>query len=442
MGPGDKLAALVRKTLRLAFASAGVSIALGVFFIGFLALTLSLTSDARIIANLRQASIAETLPQHSYPTSIFGHSGHQFDAYTDCVALGINLGNEGENVFRRVAESSTATRETGNGPCRELNDGVRSGQVSTDYGYLRFWHGYQAYFRILLSVVPFDAMMRITALLFFSALIFFALQVQGIFGRWAWIAAILPFFALSDLLTVPMVATHALSLAWAFFTASLTPLIIQRVRDPEDLALPLFALVAGASYNFLNFLINPPLAPALIAFFYMAQRHGNEPRDAWRAALYALMLIGFWYAGFFIAWIEKWAFAASLLGPDAVRAELAQIFGKYATTQQRLAVNFLGATRRNLIPGWNWYFFGYIAASCAASAAIVLALVRKHGGAAARITAFCAICAPSFIALISWIELARAHSAEHSGFVSRTFLLFGIIPTLAAIKLWREARNG
>ena len=175
MGPGEKLAAFARKTLRLAFASAGVSIALGVFFIAFLALTLSLTSDARIIANLRQASIAETLPQHSYPTSTFGHSGHQFDAYTDCVALGINLGNEGENVFRRIAESSTATRETGNGPCRELNDGARNGQLSTDYGYLRFWHGYQAYFRVLLSIVPFDAMMRITALLFFSALIFFAL---------------------------------------------------------------------------------------------------------------------------------------------------------------------------------------------------------------------------------------------------------------------------
>lgn len=442
MGPGDKLATFARKTLRLALASAGVSIALGVFFIGFLALTLSLTSDARIIANLRQASITETLTQRSYPVSFFGHRDHQFDMYTDCVALGINLGNEGENVFRRVAESSTATRESGNGPCREFNDALRSGNVSTDYGYLRFWHGYQAYFRVLLSIVPFETMMRITALLFFSALIFFALQVQGIFGRWAWVAAVLPFFALSDFLTVPMVATHALSLAWAFFTASLTPLIMQRARNREDLVLPLFALIAGASYNFLNFLINPPLAPALIAFFYMAQRHGKEPRDAWRAALYALMLVGFWYAGFFIAWIEKWLYAAWFLGPDVVRAELAQIFGKYATTQQRLAVNFLGATRRNLIPGWNWYFFGYIAASCAASAALVLALIRKHGGAAARITAFCVICAPSFIAIISWIELARAHSAEHSGFVSRSFLLLGIIPTLAVIKLWREARNG
>lgn len=428
----------LRRVAILLAALAGAAIALWISFIALLALVLSLTSDARIIANLQHASQSGTLSQRSYPMSFFGHNDHQFDMYTDCVGLGVNLGNESDGVMRRIAASPTETHEDGNGPCVELNTALRSGAVRADQGYIRFWHGYQAYFRVLLSIAPFDVMMRITALLFFASLILFAIELERMFGAWAWAVALVPFFVLADFLTVPMVATHALSLAWAFATASLTPLIMRHVKQPEWFALPLFAFAAGASYNFLNFLINPPLAPALIAFFYIAAQDRSTPQKAWRAALYAGLLAAFYFAGFFTAWIEKWLTAAAVLGPDTLGEELARIFGKYSETRERLAVSFLGATRRNLIPGWDFWFFGYIVAAGTIAGAMLAILIRKHGLTAARITAFAAMCAP-LIVLIAWVELARAHSAEHSDFVSRSFLLFGVFPVLAALKLWREA---
>lgn len=422
--------------VRAAIACAAAAIALGLAFVALLALVLALTSDARIIANLREASQLETLSHRSYPVSAFGHRDHQYDMYTDCVAFGINLGNEDENVFRRIAASPTATPEAGEGPCVELNAALQAGRIAPDHGYMRFWHGYQAYFRALLSVAPFDVMMRITALLFYAALIFFAIEIGRLFGRWAWVIAIPPFFALSDFLAAPLVATHALSLAWAFFTASLTPLILRRVKNPELLVLPVFAFAAGATYNFLNFLINPPLAPALIAFFYIASRYVSEPRAMVRTAIFGGMLAVWWFAGFFVAWAEKWVYAAIVLGPDAMQAELTTIFNKYDTTRERLTVDFLGATRRNLIPGWNWWFFGYILATTAAACGVVAMLIRKRGEMVANLIAFAAMCAPLAV-LVVWVEFARAHSAEHSGFVSRSFILFGVIPLLAALKLWR-----
>ncbi|MBL8544412.1 MAG: hypothetical protein JNJ63_11455 [Hyphomonadaceae bacterium] len=430
--------ALRRVAIVLA-ALAGAALALWIGFIALLALVLSLTSDAHIIANLQQASERGTLSHQSYPMSFFGHNDHRFDMYSDCVALGINLGNESDGVLHRIAASPTATHEDGSGPCVEFNAALRSGAVVADQGYLRFWHGYQAYFRVLLSLAPFDVMMRITAMLFFASLVFFAIEIERLFGAWAWAIALVPFFALSDFLTAPMVATHALSLAWAFASASLTPLIIRRVREPERLALPLFAFAAGATYNFLNFLVNPPLAPALIAFFYIAAQDRSTPNKAWRAALYGGLLAALFFAGFFTAWVEKWLTAAAVLGPDALQAELTRIFGKYDATRVRLEVNFLGATRRNLIPAWNPWFFAYILAAGAVACAMLAVLIRKSGSLAERVTAFAAMCSP-LVFVVGWVELARAHSAEHSGFVSRSFLLFGIFPLLAVLKLWREGR--
>lgn len=439
---GDETSApnssLWRRGAIIVASCAALALALWFAFVALLALVLALTSDARIIANLQDASTRGVLSPRSYPTSFFGHKDHQFDMYTDCVALGINLGNESSSVLERVAASPTATREDGEGPCVEFSRALRTGDIHAEHGYLRFWHGYQAYFRVMLSIVPFDVMMRVTALLFFGALIFFAVELNRLFGAWAWAIALPPLFVFSDFLTVPMVATHSFSLAWAFFTASLTPLIMRRVSNAEHLALPLFAFAAGATCNFLHFLINPPLAPALIAFFYIASQDRTEPRKIFRAALYGGMLAALWFTGFFVAWIEKWATAAIVLGPDVFSAEIARIFGKYAATQERLAVSFLGATRRNLIPGGDWWFFGYIIATGAVAVGAIVALIRKVGDVDKQILAFAMLCAP-LIVIVAWAELARAHSAEHAGFVSRSFLLFGILPPLAALQLWRDA---
>jgi hypothetical protein len=101
---------------------------------------------------------------------------------------------------------------------------LQAGRIAPDHGYMRFWHGYQAYFRVLLSVVPFDVMMRITALLFYAALIFFAVEIGRLFGGWAWAIAIPPFFALR--ISSPPVQQHyrlwAFSLSLGLYAAGRT----------------------------------------------------------------------------------------------------------------------------------------------------------------------------------------------------------------------------
>jgi hypothetical protein len=53
---------------------------------------------------------------------------------------------------------------------------------------------------------------------------------------------------------------------------------------------------------------------------------------------------------------------------------------------------------------------------------------------------FAALPVPLLVVVV-WVEANRAHSAEHIGFVRRSFVLFSVIPLLAAIKISRDAQR-
>jgi hypothetical protein len=425
------------RLFKILAACAAAAAGLGLAFVALLALTLSLTSDAAIEAHLGAAAAQDVLSPSSYPMSPFGvATEHQYDMYSDCVAFGVNLSNQDEGLLRRIAASPTAAHEANDvGPCGNLVNAVEAGAVNADLGYLRFWHGYQIYIRPLLSVMSLDAFRRVTAMLLLAVMVLFAWRVERLFGPWAWLLAVAPFYALSDFLTAPFVATQALQLIWAFFSAALVSIVLERAPHARALALPVLVFALGATSNFLNFLINPPLAPALIAFFYIAANIDNDERKTLRTVLYGLGLAALWFAGFFAAWIEKWMFAALVLGPDAVTHELANTVDKYGATRERMGVHFLGASRRNLLQSAP--FFLYIVGSIAAACALAAWTARARGAWRSTIVQFVALMTPLAV-VVFWVEANSAHSSEHMGFVSRSFVLFSVIPLLAAIKLWRD----
>ena len=425
------------KLLKLLAACAAAAAALGVVFVALLALTLSLTSDAAIEANLGEAARGEVLSPSSYPMSPYGVlNDHQYDMFSDCVGFGVNLSNQEQGLLRRIAESPTAGYQANEmGPCGYLVDAIEAGRVNADLEYLRFWHGYQAYLRPLLSVMPLEAVRRVTAVLFLLVMVLFAWRIERLFGPWAWAVAIVPFFALSDFFTAPMVVTQSLQLIWAFLSAALLAIVLERAPPKaRDLVLPVFVFALGAVSNFLNFLINPPLAPALIAFFYIAANLGGDTRRTWRTVAYGLGLAALWLAGFAAAWIEKWLLAALVLGPDVVIHALTRAVSDYDAARERLGVHFLGASRRNLLQ--SPLFFGFIAVSITAACALVAWLAHTRKDWRAAVTSFVAMMTPLAVVVL-WVEANSAHSSEHMGFVSRSFLLFAIVPLLAAIKLWR-----
>jgi hypothetical protein len=434
--PGGVLKQLWRVAL-VCCASAAV---LGAAFVFLLALALTLSSDVRISEHLRKAFDRGVLRHESYPVSPYGHMALNFDMFSDCLAFGTNLSNGEEGLLRRMAASPFVVQGDVSrlwkwevGPCNILADALEADRAKADFTHLRYWHGYQVYVRPMLSIMSLENLRRLTAVLFFGALIFFAHRLALWFGPWAWPVALLPFFIVGDFLTVPSVISHALFLAWIFFSVALVTVILDRFRDAHTLILPVYVFSAGAVANFVSFLINPPLAPTLIAFLIIADdcRYGRHP--TLRTVLYAGGLASLWFAGYFAAWVEKWFFAALVLGPDTVASEVIGSVGGYGKTGK--ALSLFEPTWHNIAQ--NSLFLGFIVASIATAVALIAWLMRTRRCARADVVDFLAMLMPLLV-IVAWVELTPGHSDLHANFVSRSFLLFSVIPLLAALLIWRR----
>ena len=94
---------------------------------------------------------------------------------------------------------------------------------------------------------------------------------------------LLTFLCLSDVLFVWRTTTHSLSLAYILAGASLLAAGLRRNWTPASLIVLSAAL--GSGFNFIDFLVNPPLMPMLIAFFVLL----SERRDAGLLAIAAVL---------------------------------------------------------------------------------------------------------------------------------------------------------
>lgn len=159
------------------------------------------------------------------------------------------------------------------------------------------------------------------------------------------------------------------------------------------------------------------------------------PRRTVPQALFAgALLAGAWFAGFILAWIGKWLFAAAVLGWGRVYTDITSAMGIRTFGSSDLGDrNFFSATTAAL-EAKNGKLIGLSLFAAAVLAGF--ALWRKEGAAPWRTAAMLA----PLIIPIAWVEAARDHSLVHPVFAARSFVLFAIIPLLAALILWRAQR--
>jgi hypothetical protein len=210
---------------------------------------------------------------------------------------------------------------------------------------------------------------------------------------------------------------------------------MDRAPNARALALPVCVFAAGMISSFFSFLMNPPLAAALIGFLAIANNPGRTPRETGANLLYAAGLIALWFAGYFGEWIAKGVFAALVLGVDPVIKDImarADVYGEYAINRE---IGFLDATKLNIyqhgLKGWIYLTF-------IASGAVLAAMAAMRRLTAQACVAFAAMLAP-LAAIVIWTEANASHSIIHCGFTSRNFVPFIIVPLLATIQTWRNA---
>jgi hypothetical protein len=401
-------------------------------FLALEGLALRFSNDARIIANLQQAVAAGVLPAANYPVSPYGDTMLRYDMFEECTALSTNLGNEDKPLLFRLAETPFI------GPasehrCDPLRVALRTGAVATSSPYFRYWHGYQIYLRPLLSFMPLQKIHRINALLLIGAVAILIARLVAWFGIMAAPAFLIPFALGSDLLTVPAVSVHTLFLAWTFASVGFFAYAIQRraVTHPQALTV-VFCL--GAVANYFDLLFNPTLAPTLLAFLVLWERMSREPHPhSIRGAIAAAAgVVVVWFSGYALAWASKWMFASAVLGvdvvvPDVMNAILFRIDGPVPGLAADAIGLFTPAYRALGEVGFTLIF------TCIGIATLVLAGHFIAGRLTRSDIVDFAVLQLPLIVPLARAEILRNHTIIHAGFVSRTFVLFAVLPLIGAL---------
>jgi hypothetical protein len=406
-------------------------------FVGVLTLSLALPVDGRITARLKDAVDDGLLSVDSQKhLSDYGQGWHSYDMFSECLGLGINLGNTDQPAYYRAIatpyisfEFTDSTGRVRMYPCRSLVNAVET-RPRADYPYFRFWHGYQVYYRLLLPVLGFARLRMLNAILLYGAILYFCFKLKNWFGWVAVPIVLLPNVIFTDLLSTPLLAVHTIPLACTYHTVALAMEILERDRGvSEDLFV--FAFLSGAVYNFLSMLFTPELTAAWLALVclaaYMRWNAGFRPL---RAILAAGGVAATWFAGFTLTWIAKWTLSVAELGKAAVLNSVSTAASGVSYDSHNLPGMHQLFRPTLKVLGWQYV---YLILACLVVTAAVLMFQKSKGRLGADGAKNWLLLQFPCVLVVGWVEVMRYHSVEHSVFAQRALLMLAILPLLGLL---------
>jgi hypothetical protein len=399
-----RTAATIANFYRLAFwpLAASVLIVLllqPVYFLSLASLG-SITSRERTIAHLNAAFEQGVLADSGNPSSRVFKCGEQL---TECISLGIGLDPAETSWQTAITEAYPVFGSTHE--CEGLHHAVTGAPVSWQ-PYFRYWHGYRVILAPLVSAFPLWLIKIINALMVAAACVLLWKTLKIYSDKTVASILLLSFVCLSDVLFIWRTSTHSLSLAYILAGASLFADAMQRKWSGP--ALIILAAVLGSFFNFIDFLINPPMMPMLMAFFILL----NGRRDV---GLLALVVVLGWFGGYAETWLAKWIIAYAGLPESAsvVSNVLSNIEIRTVGALNNVYLFPLASTVRVFLRSMNR---GGVIVPL-----VVLVAVGHYAATVSRIDwrrALWLWC-PVFVCIV-WFEVLSSHSQQHLTVTSRS----------------------
>jgi hypothetical protein len=374
----------------------------------------TLAPRERTIAHLSAAFEQGVLADDGAPRALLWKGGEQL---TECISVGIGLNK---------AESAWQSAITGAYPmagdmhaCTGLHKAVAGGPT-TSQPYFRYWHGYRVALAPLVALFPLWFVKLLNALLVAAACVALARTLCHRCGAAVAVIVVASFLCRSDVLFIWRTSTHSLSLAYILAGSCLFAAALQRQWRASSLVV--LAAAFGSGFNFIDFLVNPPMMPMLIAFFVLV----DERADAGALALATVIA---WFDGYAETWAAKWLIAYLALPASAnVIADIV------STVENRTVGAFngvylfpLAATLRALLRALSRV--GVIVP-------IVIALAVGHYAATvSRIDRRRALwLASPLLVSVLWFEAVSSHTQYHLTVSSRSAAM-AVAIALAAVVL-------
>ncbi|MDL9980309.1 hypothetical protein [Microbacterium candidum] len=339
------------------------------------------------------------------------------DSFTECIALTLgvwaNPADDSGPLSRAVANPHLGTCSTAYPGIKALAAGEPAEYGTT---YARVWGGSNVVTRPMLAIGGVSAVRLASAVLLVAGFVVCAFAFARRSSIWLLVAVLAPVLLSTNILTQTLDSyPHVLTFSVALFGMA-AGAALGRYPAP---AIVIGAMAAGGLLNFVDFLLNPPLAWALFAFSAVATRAFSHGRD-FRSLFAALGAgVGGWILGYGATWVAKWVIAVASYGQSALDEILSvvafRIQGSYASVTPGLGQ----ATSKNVMLWWSTIPLSRYVLAAAVAAAVIAAiiLVVRHDFQGFWLAALAA--SPALLVLL-WYELLSNHSQIHTWFTYRS----------------------
>lgn len=402
-------------------------------FVGILVATRSTADLPTIRAYIVEAFAEGYLSNDERPTRLMHGGGHQF---TECAGLLVAIDPEPDPL---MAALHPVMHSPYVGPCGEVESLARGIATDKRTDYARYWHGYRAYIWPMLSMFSLETVRMINLVLLYAATTFYFFGLRRALGVTPAALFFIVQMSLTDIWRMWNITTHALSMMLILAATGLFAFIYSRTRN---LTLAIVVAAAfGAVFNFIDFLINPPMMPMLFAFIVMATELKRPVPVVRQTVTPALLTAGFvalaWFGGYGLTWATEWLLAM-WMSPDGQQAGLSIV--------RQIALRLYGVEADSVVPMvpliptltmilQSFISVGSIAVATFAGAMFVF--LRAHWDAFEG-RRFLLLSSPTLIAMM-WFEILSNHTQTHSHFTYRSESA-AIAIVFAAALLATEAR--
>lgn len=314
---------------------------------------------------------------------------------TECISLGVGL-DPAETPWRTAITGSNPNDDVY--PCDALYRAVTGIPVEWK-PYSRYWHGYRTILAPLTAALPYWLVKVVLALALAGASLLLWRALRERSDSTVATVFLATIVCLSDLLYVWRTATHTISLIFIFAGAWLWSRLLH--GNWRLFALVVLGGVFGSFFNFIDFLVNPPMMPMLLMFFALL-----ATREQTRAL--PLLVVLAWFLGYAETWAAKWTIAI--------------VFSPHPA---EMAANIFDAARLRVagsLPGVHLF-------PLAATAKVLLRLLQfpgavvpatfliaivHYGKTVSRIDARKALwlCSPVLVSVL-WFEALSSHTQWH-----------------------------
>jgi hypothetical protein len=199
--------------------------------------------------------------------------------------------------------------------------------------------------------------------------------------------------------------------------------LVHRITKDADIAIVL-AAVFGSIFNFVDFLINPPLMPMLLSFVVIAIERtmidalSAQPTGKPPERQLGVLTAASWFGGYGLTWVTKWVLAICVSDHPAQTAVtiLKQIAFRIDGLEQGSRMLLLP-----LIPTIEMVGTALVSVGAILVVVIAIAILmhtREHRSGFQRCS-FYSLISPTSISFV-WFELLNNHTQLHPRFVYRS----------------------